>query len=93
MGFHHDGTCTAHVRQCLAGMMHTLDTQVDVFLHTYRLQHVASTWSGEKGVELNTTEWQLLSPKRTSFTSQQDFLDANECALHDSRLRGHATPD
>jgi hypothetical protein len=55
------------------------DAQVDKFLHTYRLDHVNNVWSGERGIHLNTTEWRLLHPQRTSFTSQDDFLAAHEC--------------
>lgn len=50
--------------------------QVDVFLHTYQLQQLDSVWSDERNVRLNTTEWQLLAPKATSFTSQDAFLDS-----------------
>ena len=54
--------------------------QVDTFLHTYTIKTMDNVWSGERNVALNTTEWQLLQPRNTSFTDQQLFLDTYECA-------------
>lgn len=61
--------------------------KVDVFLHTYDLDHIENARSNES-YDLNTTEWRLLKPLAAEVTSQDDFLRKYKLEIEGCRRSG-----
>ena len=62
------------IRENIFGALTDAGYTYDVYLHTYDLQNLTNSRSGEAAAPLNTSEWQLLEPHFHKVTSQVRIL-------------------